>query len=157
MKSKLIQLLGAAAAFLCLASMPTQATNIVSGGGGVCKSEVPTDPVATSFVGAYNSSSTKTFFVTCTIPRSPLVAGALNAYFYVDGVLSLGNGPLACSLVSTEFNGTVLGSTSFVVNYNDMFDQLMALPAGQVTTWAYTHLFCSLPPTGRILGVASLQ
>ena len=159
MKSKLAQLLGVAAAFLCLASTPTQAANINTG-GSACQSEVSNDPnVVIDLFGIVNQSSTASAFITCTIPRSPLAAGATSALFYVDGEIVQAGGTISCFLWSTNFTGDLLGSTSFqfTVNTDTKFDQLLILPAAQVSIWAYTQLFCSLPPASHILGVTSVQ
>ena len=94
--------------------------------------------------------------VACSMTRSPLAGGA-NAKFFVDG-MNFNGASTTCVLQSFDFNGTFLGSTSFVTSAAT-YDQTLTLSGTLVPTFAYVTLFCAMPgnQNGLLLGLTSVQ
>ena len=90
--------------------------------------------------------------VVCSLPRSPLDPVARDAGFWIDG----DGAHTSCTLTSYDFNGTFLGSKTFF-NSPEHYDMLLVLPAAQASYYAYTYLWCQIPPGGVLRGVTSVQ
>ena len=95
--------------------------------------------------------------VICSVPRSPLAAGATSGVFFVDG-RNTGGASTTCTLSSFNFNGTFLGSTSFT-SAAATYNQFLSLPSAQLGTFAYVSVLCTLPgnANGVLFGVTSFQ
>ena len=140
---------------LCFEVSPAQATNINLGATG-CQTFLPGD--ASALVhwgnGPQNFYGTTTIAVVCSLPHSPLAVG-LDAAWFVDGSNGVGT-TTSCALASYNYNGVFLGSANFD-NSLTVYDQYLFLPAAQVPYWAYTNLWCQLPPGASLTGVAVIQ
>jgi hypothetical protein len=98
-----------------------------------------------------------TLAIACALPRSPLTPSATVGQFFVDGDNRNG-ASTSCTIVSSDYTGVFLGSASFTTS-DAHYDQLLSLPATQLTFWAYANMNCQLPPNGNgtLRGVTSLQ
>lgn len=141
---------------LCFEVSPAQATNINIGTTG-CQTFLPGDASALVHWGntTQNFYGTTTFPVVCSVPHSPLSVG-LDAAYFVDGGSGGAGTTVSCALASYNFDGVFLGSANFTSSAT-VFDQYLFLPAAQVPYWAYTNLWCQLPPGGSLIGVAVIQ
>ena len=140
-------------------SLPSYATNI---NYGTNECQVAFYSLATyapeySNNGVMNGGTSQVFHIVCSLPRSPLASGATVAAFYVDGD-NLNGATTQCGVFSYDYTGTLLGAFIFDAT-EPHFDRYVALPAAQVTYYAYTYLICTLPPGGNgiVRGVTSLQ
>jgi hypothetical protein len=99
-------------------------------------------------------------YVTCSVPRSPLAAGAVYAGFYVDGDSNNG-ATTSCTLSSYTFYGTLQGSTSFTVTGipNWTYDSWLSLPPNLAGYYDYMSMTCLLPAHGNgiLRGVTAIQ
>jgi len=140
---------------LCFEATPSHATNINLGPMG-CQAFLPQDAASLVHFGntLTNLYGTTTFPVVCSVPHQPLAVG-LDAAWFVDGSAGI-TAPISCSLASYNFNGEFLGSADFSTT-SLTFDQYLSLPAAQVPYWAYTQLWCQLPPGAALFGVTVIQ
>lgn len=95
--------------------------------------------------------------IICPIVRSPLQPNAPYALFYVEGGNTSGTST-PCALYSHDYDGRLLGSTSFTGTTTN-FDQQLSLPAAQAPVWAFVSMICLLPANGKgtIRGVIAAQ
>jgi len=110
-----------------------------------------------SVFSTINIHPTDDMWVSCSIPRAPLDAGAQFGHFYIDGD-NLFGGTTSCSVMSYDYIGRFLGSREFTTTAKT-YDMWVEFPASMLPQWAYTTLFCSIPPnwSGQIRGFASFQ
>lgn len=165
MRSQFLSLLGIAASVALLstsAPMEAEAANINTH-GSICQnynaSEVADIDYLTSGV---RNIATSARSVICSVPRSPLPAGAISGAFYVDFTLAP-NTSISCTLYSFDDNtDDMLGFTQLFqsnpsTSYVD-YDILLSLPVINLPTFSYTALLCSLPNNSSTLrGVTSVQ
>lgn len=168
MKSRSACLLGTLLSVVLSAipSLPAQAANINTTALACQQYLFPesgrTDELVRSFNYITTNSDTEhTVSIVCDVTRSPLIAGATSGGFYMDGDnLNVGGNVwfTACTLNSYDYTGVLLGSVGFQ-SQAPSYDVYISLPAAQLPTYAYTSLFCVLPPhgIGRIRGITSLQ
>ena len=99
--------------------------------------------------------------VVCSLPRSPLAAGAIPEFF-VDGQNNTG-ASTSCTLTVYDFLGTFKQSQSFTESAPATgprnWDHLVQFAANAVTTFDYVSVLCTLPgnANGLIHGVTSVQ
>jgi hypothetical protein len=154
-KSRIWSLYGVVAAIVLSASpvAPARAANINMGTVD-CQPHLTTgQPLALAGVnGMYNLSQSQQADVVCSLPRSPLASGATVAGFYVDG----DGAGTSCTVLSYDFTGAFLGS-NFFFGSAAHYDTFLSLPAAQATFYAYTYLWCQIPPGGVLRGVTAIQ
>ncbi|HKE95404.1 MAG TPA: hypothetical protein VKB34_13915 [Povalibacter sp.] len=102
-------------------------------------------------IGLLNATVADSVAVVCSIPRSPLQSN-IPAGFYIDG----DGAGTSCTLYVYNYTGDFLGGVSFT-NSAAKYDAYLSLPFQQVPFYAYTALWCYLPPSGILRGVTSLQ
>jgi len=139
---------------------PTRAANINIGGsecqaGYQAESQDTVLHVFDSVSSLGNVASLP--YIVCSLPRSPLAAGATVGGFYVDGDNYFG-ATTTCTVWSVDYTGLYLGSATGT-SAQPAFDMFLSLPAAQLPTYAYTYLTCRLAKFGNsaLRGVTSLQ
>jgi len=158
MKLRRIRFLGIAFTIVLVGSVaPGAHATDINIGTNACQNASPVANIGYTSIGVFTIGGPASGFVTCSVPRAPLPAGATVGGFFVDGD-NMNGGTAACTLFSVDFNGTFLGSISFSAS-EPHFDRFVGLPAAQLTFYAYTYLLCSLSSNDSTLlrGVTSLQ
>jgi hypothetical protein len=89
------------------------------------------------------------FFISCSVPRSPLTTFGQSAVFRLTGYIYNG-ATMPCTLTSYDYTGVLLGSatvslTAPPVQQWTRVVQEVSLPDGQLPYWAYTSLVCQQP------------
>ena len=164
MKLPLVKLIGIVLVVSLACGLPSQSQANVNISGAACQrygGYGGSPDLLADISGLYNSGQFGAYAV-CGVPHSPLAATATSFMLYVDGDNWLFQAnpysSAQCIVYSYDYNGTFLGSTSQISSSSvQHFDMLLSLPAAQVPYWAYTSVFCSLPPTGLLRGVTVLQ
>ena len=97
-------------------------------------------------------------YVTCSVPRSPLITVGTTGAFVVTGDNIDGRATTTCTLSSYEFTGSFLGSTSFTTS-TAHYAVILTLPVAQLGYWSYTSMTCLLPENARatLESVVSVQ
>jgi len=161
MKPRVWKLLGIVFALALSASpiQPTHAANI-NGHGTLCLPYEGRDNAKNFImdaVGLYNrggGSAGGIAFALCPAVRSIDTTPTGFVAFYVDGD-NFAGGTTTCTLYSFDFTGTFLGSVQ-TQSSAQSYDMYLTLPAAQASFWAYTSVFCEIPPAGRLRGVTSV-
>jgi hypothetical protein len=98
-------------------------------------------------------------WVVCSIPRSPLTAGA-SAVFYVDGHNNPGTST-TCWFYVHDYSGNQKQAIPFtpIPDAQGNWDYKQSFPAGVVQQYDYTSVLCQLPGNynGLLYGAASVQ
>jgi hypothetical protein len=168
-KSQFLSLLAVTAAVTLLTApmTPVHAVNLNTS-GLICQQSLAQDfdsPLENRIqyfdLGVVNAADVRTEVV-CSVPRSPVAAGATTVNFFVDGQNSPGAATI-CSITSYDYLGNFAGSRSFeTINTGVSFapyDVFVSFPAALVGFYNYVTLTCVLPRsfTGRLNGVTALQ
>jgi hypothetical protein len=97
-------------------------------------------------------------YVACSVARTPLTGTATATTFYVTGDNRDARSATTCSLVSYDYTGAFLGSTSFS-NSSAHYVVALPLPLAQLGFWAYTSMTCILPErnTATLESVVAVQ
>lgn len=98
--------------------------------------------------------------IICSMPRSPLAAGAIPEFF-VDGQNSP-NTSTTCTVTTYSFLGTVTNSLTFTESATTVtrqWDHLVQFAANTVGTFDYASVLCFIPGSGQglLFGVTSVQ
>ncbi len=139
---------------------PTRAANI-NIGASTCQAgyQAESQDTVLHFVNGVESLGNVASlpYIVCSLPRSPLAAGATFGGFYVDGDNIFG-ATTTCTIWSYDYTGAFLGSASGS-SAASSYDMFLSLPAAQLPTYAYTYLTCRLAKGGNsnVRGVTSLQ
>jgi hypothetical protein len=144
-------------AVVLLVSSYALATNINTH-GNICISEQPEFSQYISYTTGQGVTNTNSgsLYVMCSVPRSPLAAGA-DGGFYIDG----SNGPgvsTNCAMESWDYTGTFLAQHL----YNSSaatYDGWVPFAAAELPYYSYVELQCFLPgnSAGILRGVTSVQ
>ncbi len=157
MTSRLIKVLSGAICASALCWTPVvllEAANIITPLGS-CMPWDAHQPETWHLDGVSNNPNVdmgpQTVLLNCDVPRSPLPAGAAVAQFWVDGDNNGSNTRTECTLFSKNFNGQLLGGTSFSAGPGT-YDRLLTLPANLVRPGPTRTCDARFPGAGRLPG-----
>lgn len=137
---------------------PARATNINTGTVECQVAFAPAIQIFRSDFGVATLDITTTpQSVICSVPRSPLAAGATVGQFYVDGD-NWNGASTSCAISAFDQDGHLAIISTFTTSANH-YDQLVTLPADRLSPLGHTTLSCTLPAfgNGTLRGVTSLQ
>lgn len=143
----------ALAALCVLAGLPGPATALTTQPASMCVlNGGGSPPGATALTTEYYNGSAYLQNVVCPVVRTmPAAAGGFSVW--IDG--NAASGSTTCQLWSFNYNGTLLGLTSFTAA--GTFDRQLTLPQSQVTTYSYQVVTCALPPYSALYDIEPVQ
>lgn len=149
------------AGFLASSGAAAHADN-VNTSGTVCRNYNASDVMNIEYIdmGVLNLASVPAVVI-CPVVRSPISSASSIGWLYVDGYNGA-NTSTTCSVNVYNFNGDFEASQTFTASggaSGKTWDQLVQFSSGQLTTYAYVNVLCTIPGNfqGVILGVTAVQ